>query len=101
MSTDVAPVSTVSISYGMYNEKKSRADAIRGLQGTKYSLADIPNDSVKAALVGILSGETCWIAAWQGNDYNGGNVVLHKTGAIGVTDDADQQLSYAVEWISS
>lgn len=104
MSTqsDVAPVSAVSLSYGMFNNpKRTRDEAIQWLQGTKYRLADIPNESVKKALADLMDGEMCSIAAWQGNDYNGGNVVLHKTGSIGVTDDATQKLSYAVEWVSS
>jgi hypothetical protein len=68
------------------------------LKGTKYSLADIPNDAIKSMLTGILSGEMAWIEAWQGNNYDHGNVVLYKNGTIGVVEDGNQKLSYAVQW---
>lgn len=96
--SEAAPTLVGKLSYGMYNIKKTRAEAIRGLKGTKYDLADIPNDAIKASLAGILSGETAWIEAWQGNNYDHGNVVLHKNGTIGVVEDGNQKLSYAVQW---
>jgi hypothetical protein len=97
--SEAAPTIAGKLSYGMYNTvKKTRAEAIQGLEGTKYSLADIPNDAIKSMLTGILSGEMAWIEAWQGNNYDHGNVVLYKNGTIGVVEDGNQKLSYAVQW---
>jgi hypothetical protein len=98
-ASEAAPVPAGKLNYGMYNVKKTRTEAIKGLEGTKYTLADIPNDSIKASLAGLLDGEMAWIAAWQGNNYDGANVVLYKNKNIGTIEDGDQKLSYAVQWV--
>ncbi|GGX55593.1 hypothetical protein [Streptomyces noursei] len=65
----------------------------------KYKFADIPNDSWRKALAQIANGPL-WIYAWQGNNYDNGNVQLHTNAQITATEDGSQQLGFVVQWSS-
>jgi hypothetical protein len=100
MSSEAAPKIAKTIHYGMFNVQKTLQEATDGLRGTPYRLVDIPNDSVKYTLAGLIDSpsNTAWIYAWQGSTYYPDHPILYTNGNITAVTSGDEKRSYAVQW---